>query len=335
MSLALLDRPSIVPDIVDDATRRQFLAGLVALGVLVACGDGDNDDADGEAPTETLSITDDRGAVAVQGRPTRFVATGEESTELLVALGLQLVAVGSSRVDATKGDRSLDGYYLTPAQIGTPTFVGPGPFNYEAITAADPDLIVHGQVDDEVPTLEKIAPTLVYDVTVPGSWQAALLQLGRGLDREPQAKEVLDRFAADIAQAKARLAPVVAKAPRITVIYPNYRGGGDNFVFDATFALAEVFVQLGFTLVGIEKAAEAFPGVGSISTERLADFDTDTIIAIGPVDWRETPAGPVLGTATVPVLAALLDERQSASGPVSTPIYLRSYTEALARHFGA
>jgi hypothetical protein len=135
----------------------------------------------------------------------------------------------------------------------------------------------------------------VYDVTVPGVWQEAFVRLGRGLEREQRARDAVDAYAAEVALTKTRLAPVVARAPRITVIYPNYRGGGENFVFDAQFALAEVFVQLGFGLVGIEKAAEAFPGVGSISLERLGDFETDTIIALGPVDWRETPArsGPV------------------------------------------
>jgi ABC-type Fe3+-hydroxamate transport system substrate-binding protein len=330
MPLALLERPSLlVPETTDEATRRQFLAGLVALGLLTACG-GSDDDRRGDDASPALSIDDDRGQVAVPGGPTRFVTTGEESTELLVALGFTVVGVGSSRVDATRGDRSLDGYYLGPDRIGSPTFVGPGPFNYEAITALNPDLIVHYAADDDVATFEQIAPTLVYDVTVPGMWQEALLRLGRGLDREQQATNVIEAYSTEIKQAKARLAPVAAKAPRITVLYPNYRGGGDNFVFDAQFALAEVFVQLGFDLVGIEKAAEAFPGVGSISLERLGDIETDTFVALGPVDWRQTPAGPILSNLDVPVLAVLLDETRPSTGPLTSPDLLRTYAEALA-----
>lgn len=95
--------------------------------------------------------------------------------------------------------------------------------------------------DENVARFERIAPTVVYDVTVPGTWQEALRRLGAGVDREQQASDAIGAFDEELQAAKQTLAPVIAAAPRISVIYSNYRGSGDNFVFGEEFALAAVY----------------------------------------------------------------------------------------------
>ncbi len=344
MSLLLLDRPVARPlgpgqvaDIVDEISRRRFLSGLAALGVLGGCAEGGDGAQAGAAPTPTAPgrvISDDRGDHRFDQIPTRIVTTGEESTELLVALGLQPVGAGSSRVDATKGDAAFTDYYLTPSQLGSPKYVGIGPFNLEAITALDPDLIIHYGADENVGPLEKVAPTVIYDVTVPGAWQEALRRLGAGLGREQQATAAIEAYEAALAAARERLVPVIAKVPRISVIYPNYRGGADNFVFGRDFALAELISALGFALVGIEKTTPDFPGVGSLATERLGDIDADAIIALSPIDLTKTASGPVLSALGTPVLWVPIDDRAPASGPLTNTAYLTRYADALAQKFG-
>lgn len=272
----------------------------------------------------------------LDGVPERIVTTLEESTELVVALGLKPVGVGSSRVDQTRGDRIFDGYYLTPEQIGSPTYVGPDPFNLEAITAHDPDLIVHGYVDDvSLPALEKIAPTALYDVTTSNGWQQALRRLAAGLGREQQATAAIDAYASEVRRARETLAPIVAAAPRITVIYPNYRGGGDTLLFGREFAFAAVFPELGFDLVGIEKAAPLGPGYGNISLELIADIDTDTFIATGPTEWAATASAPILSTLDVPVLSVIIRPDWPSTGPLTSGIRLRRIVEALQKRTGS
>lgn len=320
MSLALLDRPVIT----DDATRRRFLAGLAGAGLLTACAAPAP--AAPAAPAATL--TDDRGELVLPRVPERIVTTSEEATELVVALGLRPVGVGSGRVEA-----GFAGYYLTPDRLGTPEFVGLDPYNLEAITALGPDLIVHYVDDQDVATFERIAPTAVYDVTVPGAWTEALRRLGTGAGREREASAVIDGYAGGLRAARERLAPVVAAAPRVAVMYPNYGGGADTYVFGAEFALAAVLPELGFTLTGIGQSAAAAPGVGTISLERLGDIEADTLLALGPVDWRETPSAVILSTLDVPVLGVVLDPTRPSAGPLTSPALLDGYVAALAAQY--
>lgn len=314
---------------IDDATRREFLAMLAAAGLLAGCGTREvNDTAPPVAEERTLM--DDRGEVKLDGVPQRIVTLYEESAELVVALGLKPVGLGSSRLDATRGDRVFEGYYLTPEQIGSPMFVGSDPFNLEAITAADPDLILPGFPDDVlVPALEKIAPTALYDTSGPNGWQEALRRLGMGFGREQQAAAAIDAYAGDVARARQTLARIVAAAPRITVIYPNYSGGGDTLVFGREFAFAAVFPELGFDLVGIEKSTSPSEPFGTISLELISDIDTDTIIASGPTDWTETPSASILSTLDVPVLSVLIRSDWPSTGPLTSGIRLRRIVESL------
>ncbi len=335
MPTTLLDQPiDLYHGITDEATRRQVLLGLGTIGLLTACG---NREINETAPpvADVRSLIDDRGEVQLDGVPERIVTTLEESTELAVALGIKPVGVGSSRVDQTRGDRIFEGYYLTPEQIGTPTYVGPDPFNLEAISALDPDLIVHGYVDDvSLPALEKIAPTAVYVVTGPNGWQQALRRLAAGLGREQQATAAIDGYAGEVQRARETLAPIVAAAPRITVIYPNYRGGGDTLLFNREFALAAVFPELGFDLVGFEKAAPLGPGFGNISLELIADIDTDTFIAVGPTDWTATASAPILSTLDVPVLSVITRTDWPTVGPLTSRVRLGFIVEALQQRTG-
>jgi iron complex transport system substrate-binding protein len=282
---------------------------------------------------DAVTVTHDLGEVTLDARPERIVTTVDETTELVVALGLRPVGAGSTRVDATgPEDQPFDGYYLTPDQLGEPAFVGLEP-NLEAIAALDPDLIIHGGDDDLVDDLGAIAPTLVYDVQAPGAWQAAVTQLGAATGRAQEAADVVAGYEDAVADARERLAPVVAAAPRLAVIYPEYRGGAENFVFGREFALAGVVPELGFELVGPEQAEPFDAGLGTISPERYGDLPADTILALGTVDWRETGSGPLLDALDVPVLGVPLDEGRPSTGPISARYYLDAYTEALTAEY--
>lgn len=311
---------------------RRLTLLLVALGLVVAgCAEStaEQEDATSPATGAPVSVDHDLGQVTLDRTPVRVVTTTDETTELVVALGVQPVGVGSTRVDAAAGDdaRFAD-YYLPPEQLGRPAFVGSDP-NLEAIAVLDPDLIVHGSDDEFTPKLTAIAPTLVYDVTAPGAWQEALTQLGRATGRPRQAADVVTSYDEQVATTRERLRPVAEAAPRVTLLYPQYRGGVDNFVFGTEYALASVLPELGFELTGLEQAAPFEPGLGTISAERYGQIPTDTILALGTTDWRQTSSAPVLSVLGVPVLGVRLDEGRPASGPLSAPYYLRAFADAL------
>lgn len=290
----------------------------------------------GDAAAAPVTIADDLGAVEVPAAVTRVVTTSDETTELLVALGIEPVGIASTRVDTTAaGDERFDDYYLSEGQLGDAAFVGGESLNFEAIAALEPDLIVHGGQDDSVDVLRDIAATAVYDIQVPGAWQTALTQLGEATGTAEQATRIIADYERAVDDAAAELEPVVEQAPRLSVIYPNYRGGDENFVFDAEFALAAVVPALGFELVGAETAEAAFPGVFAISPERYPDLAavTDTIVAVSTEDWRDTPSATVLSAVDVPVVGVLLDEGRPSTGPLSAPAYLESLTAGLVEQY--
>lgn len=301
------------------------LLGPVSAGCAAADGTGDTG-ATGAAP---VTVTDDLGEVTLDREPARIVTTSDETTELVVALGLRPVGVGSTRVNgAASDDTRFADYYLSPEQLGEPRFVG-GQTDLEAVVGLRPDLIVHGSEDDLLPKLRKAGPTLVYDVEAPGAWQRALTELGRATGRTAEAARVIADYRAQVETAKKQLAPAARSTRRVTVLYPQYRGGSDNFVFDERFALVSVLPELGFDLVGLEKAGAFQPGVGTLSAERYGLIDTDVILALGPADWRRTSSGPVLSALDVPVRWVRVDPGRPSTGPLSAPHYLREYTEVL------
>ncbi len=317
-----------LPEIVDDLTRRRFLGGLIALGVLGSCAENT------ESPTATATgvrVAHDGGEVTLPRVPSRIVTLGEEVTELLVVLGVQPVGAGASRVDAIGGDEVWDGNYLTPDQLGNPRYLGAGPFNLEAIAALQPDLIIHSYQDDQIAKLDDIAPTILYEFYgVTGSWQDSLRRLGAALGREPQAAAAIAAYEGAVASGRSKLAEVISKAPRVSLIWPDFRGGGINYVGSAERSEYKPLVDLGFTVVGVEKAPGAIEyGYAEISTELLGDLETDTILTGGPVDWTETPAAVVLEAVDVPVVWVPLPQTQPVTGPITDLDLLNGYATAL------
>jgi iron complex transport system substrate-binding protein len=323
-------------------TRRSPLVPALLLALsLAACG-GDPAPAgsgtpaagaSGAVPPGTtapgLTLVHDTGTATLPAEPRRIVTTSDETTELAVALGLQPVGVASTRVDVTADDPFAD-YYLSAADLGDPELVGGDELNLEAIAALDPDLVLHGVADDVAEDLAAIAPTAVYDVQLPGAWQDAIAALGEATGRQEQATEVLDGWQADLAAARESLAPLVERYPTVGVLYPEYRGGSDNYLLGPEFALAAVVADLGFEVGDSRAAEDAFPGVRSISTELYSTIEADAILALGTRPWQETSSGQVLAALEVPVLGVPLDEGQPSAGPLTSPELLDRYVTALS-----
>lgn len=319
--------PELV-EVVDELTRRRFVGSLAAIGALGGCAQ-----ATPAAPGASgAQLAHDGGEVVLPQVPSRIVTLGEEVTELAVALGVQPVGVGSARVDLTLGDRAFDGYYLTPAQIGKPRFVGAGPFDLEAITAVRPDLIVHCYQDEQIRRLGEIAPTVLYEFYgATGSWQDSLRRLGAGLERSPQAAAAIAAYEGVVASARSRLTDLLSTARRVAVVYPDFRGRGTNYVYAAEHSVSRPVADIGFTVVGIEAAGVTVHAgaAGEISTELLGSLRTDTILTIGPVDWRQTPAAAVLRTVDVPVVWVPTSPAEPTTGPVTALNRANGFVSAL------
>lgn len=311
---------------------RAFACAAALLTAVTACSGDDADPASGatgaDGSGEQIEVTHDLGTLALDGEVTRVVTTSDETTELVVALGLQPVGIASTRIDTTSAS-PLEGYYLPADRLGEPEIVGGEEVDVEQVAVLEPDLVVHGSEDGQVDALSGVAPTVVFDVQAPGAWERALAELGEATGRAEQAESVTGDYAAAVAAAREELAPVASRYPRIGVIYPQYRGGADNYLFDEDFALASVIPQLGFELAGSDRAEEAFPGVQQISAEAYSSIQADLLLALGTEPWQETTSAPVLEVLPVPVLGVALDDGQPSTGPITSPALLERYVAAL------
>lgn len=307
------------------------LAVLAAAGALTttACGAEDPSAPPPSASDAPVELRHDTGTLTLDAAPVRIVTTTDETTELVVALGLQPVGIGSTRVAPTDGGR-LEGYYIPAERLGDPQYVGGEQVSLEAVAALAPDLVVHGADDETAADLAELAPTAVFDVQAPGAWEAAVGALGAATGRGDRADEAVGGYRAVVEEARAALAPVAARYPRIAVIYPEYRGGTDNYVFGEEFALASAVPDLGFQLAGSPRAADAFPGVQTISTELYSTIEADLLLALGTVPWQETSSAVVLDGLAVPVVGVPLDAGQPSAGPLTSPELVTAYRDALA-----
>lgn len=190
MSTRLLSQPSI-----DDATRRGFLTGLTAVGLLVACGaDGDAQPFASEVPT-TNRVDSVLGPVDIPSDPRRVVAIeGRQDLDHVLALGLPLVGYPANR---TFGDNVVSPYLaeaLAAQQQAAPLY-DLGALNVEAIAAARPDLICARVIEAEEFATEfaAIAPVLPFPFDV--AWQEVAEQLARGVGRLERYEQLLATYA--------------------------------------------------------------------------------------------------------------------------------------------
>ncbi len=310
---------------------RPWIASAVVLAVVVLAGCSPAPSGPAAAPPSgpPVELVHDTGALTLPAPAARIVTTSDETTELVVALDLRPVGVGSTRVTGTTDEERFAGYYIPAERLGDPEFVGGEELSLEAIAALEPDLVVHGGADERVPALERIAPTAVFDVQEPGAWQTALAALGAATGRGERAAEVVRSHEEGLAAAREELAGVAARYPRVAVLYPEYRGGSDNYLFTEEFALAAVLPDLGFTLAGSPEADPAFPGVQSISTELYSTIEADAVLALGTAPWEQTTSADVLEALEAPVAGVALDAGQPSAGPLTTPDLVADYRTAL------
>lgn len=132
MSTALLGQPAPV----DDATRRQFLAGVTAAALLAGCGN-DSSTSEGSAGPVGWSFTDDRGeTITLPARPQR-IAMQEDAAGALLPFGIRPIAVFGN--DLITESPQFEGIDITGIEQFGAEY---GVIDLERLAALDPDLIV-------------------------------------------------------------------------------------------------------------------------------------------------------------------------------------------------
>ena len=187
--------------------RRRFLSGsaliLASVLGLGACS-GSPDPGPTAGAVETRTVTDIEGTdVEVPVEPQRVVALSEPTLDGLLALGITPVGAVAGR-----GQNDIAGYLREQAG-DVPLLGNVAQPNFEAVGAADPDLIlVDGtSINNNPPVIEAlraIAP-VVYTGYAGGDWRINFRNTANALNMVDRGEEVIADYDAHVAEVSAQL----------------------------------------------------------------------------------------------------------------------------------
>ena len=189
-----------------------LLAGLLAL----------------PAYADTRQVTDAMGnTVTVPEAPQRVITLSEIDLDTALTLGVTPVGTINGRGQAAP-PRYLDG--KLPAGIEVVGDID-NP-NLETLLELQPDLILTGPVKPEqLAILNEIAPTVItFNWARP--WQESMQRTAQALNREAEAKAVLERYHARVNAARQRLAAYQGQTLSIVRWNPK----GPSYMFKDAFA---------------------------------------------------------------------------------------------------
>jgi len=252
--------------------------GVLALG-LAACGNNDQSSNKNEKQStaqqqnKVHEVTDALGhKVKVPAEPKRVLASYLE--DYLVALNVKPVAQWSV-------SNGIQDYLQDDLLKGVPTISYDLP--YEAVQKFQPDLIIMNSASmvegGKYDQYNKIAPTYVVGKEQNNDWKEVLLQVGKVLDKEDKAKQVLSDYEAYAKDAKAKLEED-GKTPSAAAIWLI---NNKFFIVSNNLSSGDVlYNDLGLKAPKIvdEISAKSVNNWNEISLEKLADLDADYIFLI-------------------------------------------------------
>jgi iron complex transport system substrate-binding protein len=273
-----------------------------------------------------LSIKHHAGETVIAKKPERVVVLGEELMELLIPLGIKPVGYGSSRVRGLKAGEAVMGLtYYDPADVGPAVYVGDSfrQPNLEAILALKPDLILFwaAMPATVVEALKKIAPAVGWDYNRDEKvgWRGAFVETAKMFNLERLANDQLRRYDEQLQAFRARVAPIVARSPKVTsLFFFNEQFTG---VFGPKFGFSIALTRLGFELVPIPGVAIPDQSYAPVSTEVLVNVKSDWVIYLRAKTpdnaYPELTSERMLKQAKIPTYRFLLDTQEPQSGPIT------------------
>jgi len=298
VTTAILDarRRPLSNEVVDDTTRREFILGGVAAGLLIASGCGSNgEDEDAASPSTTaapadfpVTIEHTFGTTNIPAEPKRVLSLGFNEHDAILALGVKPIAVRywfGSESDVIF-PWAEDEFASAQGPVSNPEILNmlSTELNFEKIAALEPDLIsglYSGMKEGDYAKLSQIAPTIArtdQHVDYGTPWQEVTRTIGRALGRAERADEMVADVEAQFAAARQQHPGFAGKTVAVA-----YNAGDGMYFFNASQdGRARIFTQLGFEVPEEldELAGEKF--FGKISGEQLNLLDRDVLVWLLP-----------------------------------------------------
>lgn len=165
--------------------------------------DGGSTDGGGAA-AETYEVESDFGPVELPSDPQAALGMYTTDLDILIHLGIPLAGAQPIRGD---GWTDFPVFFPLEELEGIETFANYPEYNYEAILAAEPDLILNGLGYDAevVARLPEIAPTYSIDAFDGADWRDKFRQVAEALNRSERYQEWIDAYEARVAEVRQRL----------------------------------------------------------------------------------------------------------------------------------
>ncbi|MDH6282496.1 Fe2+-enterobactin ABC transporter substrate-binding protein [Prescottella agglutinans] len=265
-------------------TRVAIALGALAIGLTTVACSSDDISADASTSTGTESgewpriVETARGPVTLDAQPQRIGSTSVTLTGALLSLDAPLIGTGAQPKSTVTNDQGLFTQWADIAAERDVEVLYQGPPNVEKVTSAAPDLIVVStsgadSAAQQVETLSKIAPTLLFDYS-DKSWQDLTTQLAAVVGKEDRAKELLAEFDAKVDGAKSTIAPALqAGATPVNIL--TYNSPEDSKIFTAESAQGRLATRLGLTIADLpaeiagEGAAAGRSDIVGVNMENL------------------------------------------------------------------
>jgi iron complex transport system substrate-binding protein len=229
-----------------------------------------------------VTITHKFGTTTIPKAPERVVVIGNSTDDLdaVIALGVTPIAYFAKSYSGTDGVPPWLKGKLDPAK--TKIVNATSGVNAEQVGALTPDLILATAsfgLDQEYPTLSKVAPTIGYDSEWGGqTWQQHLQVVGKALGKTAEADKLARDTQAAIDKAKTDNAAIAGKT--FTASVGNTPGKIFTLISEKDFAvkqIEEIGLKLSPAVASIGKDTAASP-TGALSPEQYDKLAADLVI---------------------------------------------------------
>ena len=190
-----------------------FVALLLGVWLLAACGSATGERDSGAAPGDTYTVEHVYGTTEVPRDYERVVSVGYTDDQTMLAVGVKPVGMVDQYPAGGSPDRNISWPWVEDLWAGTvPEVVMTNgeSLNFEKVAALQPDLIVGVYSDiteGDYQRLSAIAPTVAWapDVADPfvAPWQDTARQIAKALGKEDEAEAAITEITDGMAQAVA------------------------------------------------------------------------------------------------------------------------------------
>lgn len=290
------------------AGRRQHRSSLPALAVsaallLAACGGGPSELATPapEPPSDTASASAEAfpvtiehvyGETEIATEPERIVTVGLNDMDAVFALGKAPMASNTwftGEVVHPWSEEAAAAASTAETQILSTTYE----VNFEAIAAADPDLITaifFELSEQDYQTLSRIAPVIAWPAEFDAyetPWQEQVRQIGRALASSERADELV----AEVESAYAAAAERHPEWDGASAVLTSQYTDGELLVYPGNTPATSILELLGFVIPNEFSGDDLFDetySVAALSAEQLELIDRDLIVSDADLDSLES-----------------------------------------------